>query len=205
MTLAWRSDGPADGTPLVLLNSIGSSTEMWTPCLTPLAEQFRVLRIDTRGHPSPDNPDPRSPVLSTGVDDPGGVCVDDTTGLVWVPDRAPGGDVLHLVIPGPLPTPAWRWTDGPGVGGCAAHDGTVTIAEANGTAAFVLHGDRNGLFSGQPDTLLKGVYGRLGPATLGPDGFQWFGTDNKAGGTPVSSDDRVIRIQMGGGGGADRA
>lgn len=165
----------------------------------------KVLRIDTLGRPSPRNPDPRSPVLSTGVNDPRGVCVDGTTALAWVPDQAPGGDVLHLVIPGPLPVPAWRWTERPEVGGCAAQNGTVTIAESAATATFVLHGDRDGLFSGQPETLLKGVYGRLGPAALGPDGYLWLGTVNKAGGRPVPSDDRVIRVQVGGGGGAARA
>lgn len=50
MPLSWRSDGPADAPPLVLLNSVGSTTAMWTPCLAPLAERFRVIRIDTRGH-----------------------------------------------------------------------------------------------------------------------------------------------------------
>ena len=39
---------------------------------------------------------------------------------------------------------------------------------------------------------------------MGPDGFLWLGTVNKNGGKPVSSDDRVIRIQVGGGGGAGR-
>jgi 3-oxoadipate enol-lactonase/4-carboxymuconolactone decarboxylase len=48
--LAWRVDGPDDAQPLVLLNSVGTTTEMWTPCLAPLGEQFRVIRIDTRGH-----------------------------------------------------------------------------------------------------------------------------------------------------------
>jgi 3-oxoadipate enol-lactonase/4-carboxymuconolactone decarboxylase len=48
--LAWRSDGPPDAPPLVLLNSLGTTTEMWTPVLAPLAERFRVIRIDTRGH-----------------------------------------------------------------------------------------------------------------------------------------------------------
>jgi hypothetical protein len=143
-------------------------------------------------------------VLSTGVSDPAGLCVDDTTALAWVPDRTDDGDSLHLVLPGPLPVPAWRWPDRPGVAGCAAHDGVVTIAQTYGTATYVLRGDRNGLFSGQPQTLLKGVYGRLGPAALGPDGFLWLGTVNKDGGAPVSSDDRVIRIQVGGGGGAGR-
>jgi 3-oxoadipate enol-lactonase / 4-carboxymuconolactone decarboxylase len=50
MTLAWRADGPAGAPTLVLLNSVGTSSEMWTPCIAPLAEQFRVVRIDTRGH-----------------------------------------------------------------------------------------------------------------------------------------------------------
>jgi 3-oxoadipate enol-lactonase/4-carboxymuconolactone decarboxylase len=55
--LHWRADGPAGAPVLVLLNSIGTSGEMWTPCVGPLAEQFRVLRIDTRGHgESPPSP-----------------------------------------------------------------------------------------------------------------------------------------------------
>ena len=57
VSLAWREDGPADAPPLVLLNSVGSTTGMWTPCLAALTEQFRVIRIDTRGHgDSPPSP-----------------------------------------------------------------------------------------------------------------------------------------------------
>ena len=48
--LAVRSDGPASGPALVLLNSIGTTSDMWTPVVGPLAEQFRVVRIDHRGH-----------------------------------------------------------------------------------------------------------------------------------------------------------
>ncbi len=188
-----------DGLLLVATGDTGVDTAL------PGSLAGKVLRIDTLGRPGVGNPDPRSPVLSTGVDNPAGLCVDDTTALAWVPDRTDDGDTLHLVVPGPLPVPAWRWPDRPGVAGCAAHDGVVTIAQTKGAATYVLQGDRNGLFSGQPQTLLKGVYGRLGPAALGPDGFLWLGTVNKNGGTPVSSDDRVIRIQVGGGGGAARA
>jgi 3-oxoadipate enol-lactonase/4-carboxymuconolactone decarboxylase len=50
MTLAWRIDGSDDAPPLVLLNSVGSTTEMWTPVVGPLAEHYRVIRIDYRGH-----------------------------------------------------------------------------------------------------------------------------------------------------------
>jgi 3-oxoadipate enol-lactonase / 4-carboxymuconolactone decarboxylase len=52
-----RSDGSGDAPPLLLLDSLGSTTEMWTPIVGVLAEQFRVVRIDHRGHggsaPSP--------------------------------------------------------------------------------------------------------------------------------------------------------
>lgn len=48
--LSYREDGPADAPPLVLLNSVGSSTAMWEPCVGPLAEHFRVIRVDARGH-----------------------------------------------------------------------------------------------------------------------------------------------------------
>jgi 3-oxoadipate enol-lactonase/4-carboxymuconolactone decarboxylase len=61
VTLAWRIDGTRDAPPLVLLNSIGTTTEMWTPVIGPLLEQFRVVRIDHRGHgESPASP-PGSP------------------------------------------------------------------------------------------------------------------------------------------------
>jgi 3-oxoadipate enol-lactonase/4-carboxymuconolactone decarboxylase len=50
MTLSWRIDGSGDAPPLVLLNSVGSTTEMWSPLVGRLAEQFRVVRIDHRGH-----------------------------------------------------------------------------------------------------------------------------------------------------------
>jgi glucose/arabinose dehydrogenase len=189
----------ADGSLLVATGDTGVDTSL------PGSLAGKVLRIDTLGRPSTDNPDPNSSVLSTGVSDPGGLCVDDTSALVWVSDHTDAGDVLHLVIPGPLPAPAWRWPDSPGVSGCTAHAGMLTVAENGGAATYVLQADKNGLFSGQPQTLLKGVYGRLGPATVGSDGFLWLGTVNKLGGRPVSSDDRVIRIQINGGGGAGRS
>lgn len=48
--LRWRADGPLDAPVLVLLNSLGASTSMWDPQAAALAEHFRLIRIDTRGH-----------------------------------------------------------------------------------------------------------------------------------------------------------
>lgn len=38
------------GTPVVLLNSLGATLDMWEPQVGPLAERFRVVRFDIRGH-----------------------------------------------------------------------------------------------------------------------------------------------------------
>ena len=43
-------DGPADGTPVVLSNSLGASTAMWQPQVEALAGEYRVIRYDQRGH-----------------------------------------------------------------------------------------------------------------------------------------------------------
>ncbi len=76
-----------------------------------------------------------------------------------------------------------------------AQPGLVVIAQAGATSLFVLRPEGNGTFTGAPEILINGVYGRLSAATLAPDGLLWIGTVNKAGGKPVPSDDRVIRIQ----------
>ena len=51
--------GPADAPPLILSNSLGADLRMWDPQAGALAERFRLVRYDTRGHggsPVPDGP-----------------------------------------------------------------------------------------------------------------------------------------------------
>lgn len=63
----FRSEGP-DGAPaLVLLHSIGTSVELWTPCLGPLTEQLRVLRVNAPGHGGAP-PAPAGDVAALGLD-----------------------------------------------------------------------------------------------------------------------------------------
>jgi 3-oxoadipate enol-lactonase len=48
--------GPADAPPLVLSNSLGTTLAMWDPQADTLAEHFRLIRYDTRGHGGSDIP-----------------------------------------------------------------------------------------------------------------------------------------------------
>ncbi|GAA4702175.1 3-oxoadipate enol-lactonase [Phytohabitans rumicis] len=50
MTPYYTVDGPDDAPVLVLGNSLGATLHMWDPQLPRLAERFRVVRFDTRGH-----------------------------------------------------------------------------------------------------------------------------------------------------------
>ena len=48
--LAYRVDGPPDAPPLVLAHALGTNLGMWAPQINALAERFRVIRYDARGH-----------------------------------------------------------------------------------------------------------------------------------------------------------
>lgn len=71
MKLHHVVDGPAGAPALVLSSSLGTTCELWEPQVAPLAERFRVVRYDRRGHG-------RSPVAAgaTTIDDLGGDLVE---------------------------------------------------------------------------------------------------------------------------------
>jgi 3-oxoadipate enol-lactonase len=48
--VAFTVDGPEDASTVVLSNSLGSTPAMWDPQFPALAERFRVVRYDHRGH-----------------------------------------------------------------------------------------------------------------------------------------------------------
>jgi 3-oxoadipate enol-lactonase len=45
-----QADGPAEAPPLLLLHSLGTSLHVWDAQAAALAERFRVIRPDMRGH-----------------------------------------------------------------------------------------------------------------------------------------------------------
>jgi 3-oxoadipate enol-lactonase len=50
VNLHYRFDGPENAPVLVMSNSLGTDLGMWEPQMPALAQQFRVLRYDIRGH-----------------------------------------------------------------------------------------------------------------------------------------------------------
>ncbi len=60
MIPAYRIEGPPDAPVLVLANSLGTSMAMWDPQVSTLAQRFRVVRFEHRGHggsgPAPAGP-----------------------------------------------------------------------------------------------------------------------------------------------------
>jgi 3-oxoadipate enol-lactonase len=57
--VSYTEDGPADAPVVVLSNSLGATRGMWDPQVPALAERYRVVTYDTRGHgesPAPAGP-----------------------------------------------------------------------------------------------------------------------------------------------------
>jgi glucose/arabinose dehydrogenase len=159
----------------------------------------KVLRITPQGEPAPGNPDTASPVIATGLHAPGGMCGTPDGSRVWVTDQGPKRDALYRLREGDgLAAPAWTWPDRPGVAGCADWSDVIAIATEGGEGVQNLPLTRDGAVGGKPQVTMDGTngpsYGRLGGlARVTPD-VAVAGTVNKAGGKPVSSDDRVVLI-----------
>jgi 3-oxoadipate enol-lactonase len=120
----FLSDGPDDAPVVVLAGSLGSTLEMWDPQVAALAERFRVVRYDHRGHG-------KSPVVPGPFElaDLGGDVVElldrlgaeraHVVGLslggmvgMWLAANAPERvDRLALLCTSSLMGPASAWTD----------------------------------------------------------------------------------------------
>ena len=50
LEVAYRFDGPQDGPVVLMANSLMSNLAMWDPTVPALADKYRVLRYDKRGH-----------------------------------------------------------------------------------------------------------------------------------------------------------
>jgi 3-oxoadipate enol-lactonase len=48
--LHYRTQGPRDATPVLLMNALGTTMDLWADQAKRLKQTFRVIRYDTRGH-----------------------------------------------------------------------------------------------------------------------------------------------------------
>jgi 3-oxoadipate enol-lactonase/4-carboxymuconolactone decarboxylase len=48
--LHYRVDGPEDGVPLLLINSLGTTLSLWSAQAAAWSNRYRVIRYDARGH-----------------------------------------------------------------------------------------------------------------------------------------------------------
>lgn len=165
----------------------------------PASLSGKLLRVQD---PAPGARNPA--VVAAGFGASGGLCRDPQTGSLWITDRAPTMDRLQrITADGSTPTLVWSWPDKPGVGGCAAADGTVVTAlDGAKSVAAVTVSKESGAVTGDPLVLAEDKYGHFGAAVIAGDGTIWGSTVNKSSGGAVATDDRVVVIPFAGGGGS---
>ncbi|GAA4658085.1 MULTISPECIES: PQQ-dependent sugar dehydrogenase [Amycolatopsis] len=172
----------------------------------------KVLRIDTSGNAAAGNPTPGSRVYASGLRSPGGLCKSADGTRIWVTDHGDAADILYRVGAGiSLSVPAWTWPEKPGLSGCADGGDSLMIGTSLAGNVQQLPITLDGSVGGQPKPIMDGKngtgYGRYGGMDPLDTQYAFVGTVNKDGGRPVSSDDRVVIMQLqpspGGGSGKD--
>lgn len=169
----------------------------------PASLSGKILRIDTSGAAAADNPGGQRAVAA-GLTSPGGICIAPETGAIWVTDSTADQDLLYRVEVGkPLPAPTWRWPDKPRLGGCAAWPDTLMLAGRDAEGLITVSLNADGTPHSPPQLSEQRTWGRLAGMARASSETAVAGTVNKAaGGSPVSSDDRVVIIPRSSGGDA---
>lgn len=175
----------------------------------------KILRIDDRGRPAPDNPDPDSPVYSLGHRNVQGLAWDDDDRL-WASEFGQDDvDELNLIVAGgnygwPIcegpcdepgminPAATWSPTATASPSGMAITAGSAWIASLRGEVLYQvpLDGDK----AGEPVAWFGKQFGRLRDVLAYSDGQLWVATNNTDGrGSPGPQDDRILQIDVGSG------
>jgi glucose/arabinose dehydrogenase len=169
----------------------------------------KVLRVDEFGRASQGNPTAGSPIFSLGHQSVVGLCWTDNKDLFAVDNAGGYGEVDGLVAGRNYGWPNVRGEssatgyEAPKLvtpsgtapaGDCAVVQFGLFVASLSGKRLLAVPLDGNAT-PGAPKPLLPGTYGRLRTVVAAPDGALWLTTSNRDGkGTPVPTDDRVIRI-----------
>ena len=175
----------------------------------------KILRVTPDGRPAPGNPDPRSPVWTSGHRNVQGIGWDSQGRMFASEFGQDTWDELNRIEPGhnygwptvegkgtaadvergfTNPLVVWR-TDEASPSGLAVGLGAVWLAALRGQRLWrvPLHDDGS---VGEPQALLDGQLGRLRSVEVGPDGSLLLVTSNTFRGDPRSGDDRLVRITL---------
>jgi glucose/arabinose dehydrogenase len=176
----------------------------------------KILRVTPDGRPAPGNPDPRSPVWTSGHRNVQGIGWDDEGRMFASEFGQNTWDELNRIEPGhnygwpdvegegsaadvergfTNPLVVWR-TDEASPSGLAVGDGSVWLAALRGQRLWrvPLHDDGS---VGRPQALLHEKLGRLRSVEVEPDGTLLLLTSNTFRGQPRDGDDRLVRVTLG--------
>jgi 3-oxoadipate enol-lactonase len=122
-TVGYDAQGRDDGRVLVLAPSLGTHPDMWSPQVDVFAKEFRVIRVELRGHAGVAPPGPYRIADIAGdmlglLDDLGvdrfsfcGVSLGGMAGM-WIAAQVPSRvERLALCCTSAYMPPALRWTD----------------------------------------------------------------------------------------------
>ncbi|QIX26102.1 PQQ-dependent sugar dehydrogenase [Nocardioides sp. JQ2195] len=171
----------------------------------------KILHITTDGDPAPGNPDPDSPIWTSGHRNVQGLAFDSDEQL-WASEfGSQTFDELNRIRKGanygwPLfegaggapdyadPQVVWR-TENASPSGLAFAEGHLWMASLRGERLWRVS-VKDGTAS-DPTDFFVGKYGRLRTVALAPDGKLWLTTSNRDGrGDPESEDDRILEITL---------
>lgn len=173
----------------------------------------KILRINADGSIPADNPNPDSPVYSSGHRNVQGLAFDEQ-GRLWASEFGSSDvDELNLIEPGgnygwPIyegaggdarfidPAAQWSPTSTASPSGLAIIGGSAWVAGLRGQTLWQVPLSTSG-DAGEPVASFAKTYGRFRDVVAAPDGTLWVVTNNTDGrGDPRQGDDRILRVRV---------